>query len=183
MWKWLHQESDGSSTSTSRNHATTYTNNPATNTEDALYVLGVAGLASKKLLQKHHLPVQTSAAATSNTVRDKAKETAIDVGHTTTTNAPGFTRLSSTTALVTAESIVQTLIRLLVNRKALMEYQRKQLKEMVSLLVLRGPTSMIRSLWKFCDGTRFVKRTVLMTITLSFLIFRAVSFIITNETA
>lgn len=178
MWKWLHQE-DG--TSTSMNHATSTTTNPATNTEDALYVLGVAGLASKKLLQKHHLH---TSAAKSNTVSDNAEGTVIDVGHTITTNEPGFTQPSSTASVaVTAESIAQTVIRLLLNRKALIEYQSKQLKEMVALVVLRGPTHMIRSLWKFCGGTRFVKRTILMTITLSFLIFRTVSFIIANETA
>lgn len=177
MWKWLHQE-DG--TSTSMNHATSTTTNPAANTDDALYVLGVAGLASKKLLQKHHL---YTSAVKSNVVIDNSKETVIDVGYTTTT-APGFTQPSSTASVaVTAESIAQTFVRLLLNRKALIEYQSKQLKEMVALVVLRGPTHMIRSLWKFCDGTRFVKRTILMTITLSFLIFRTVSFLIANETA
>lgn len=174
VWKWLHSE-DGSSMD---NHATssTTTSNPATNTEDALYVLGVAGLASKKLLQKHHLTTSTTTASSvsdSKVVSDNAKATAIDVGYTNTSAA----------AALTTETLAQTLIRLLVNRKALIEYQRKQLKEMVALVFVRGPTHMIRSLWKFCDGTRFVKRTILMTITLSFLIFRTVSFIIANESA
>ena len=155
------------------------TTDPATNTEDALYVLGVAGLASKKLLQKHHLMTSTTTASStastekSNVVSDNAKSSAIDVGYANT----------SASVAVSAETIVQTFIRLLVNRKALIEYQSKQLKEMVALVFLRGPTHMIRSLWKFCDGTRFVKRTILMTITLSFLIFRTVSFMIANETA
>ena len=148
------------------------TTDPATNTEDALYVLGVAGLASKKLLQKHHLMTSTTTEK-SNVVSDNAKSSAIDVSYANT----------SASVAVSAETIVQTFIRLLVNRKALIEYQSKQLKEMVALVFLRGPTHMIRSLWKFCDGTRFVKRTILMTITLSFLIFRTVSFMIANETA
>ena len=154
------------------NHPAPSTTDPATNTEDALYVLGVAGLASKKLLQKHHLMTSTTTEK-SNVVSDNAKSSAIDVGYANT----------SASVAVSAETIVQTFIRLLVNRKALIEYQSKQLKEMVALVFLRGPTHMIRSLWKFCDGTRFVKRTILMTITLSFLIFRTVSFVIANETA
>ena len=158
------------------NPSAPFTTDPATNTEDALYVLGVAGLASKKLLQKHHLMTSTTTASStekSNVVSDNAKSSAIDVGYANT----------SASVAVSAETIVQTFIRLLVNRKALIEYQSKQLKEMVALVFLRGPTHMIRSLWKFCDGTRFVKRTILMTITLSFLIFRTVSFVIANETA
>jgi len=35
--------------------------------EDALYVLGVAGLASVKLLQKHHLPTSTSTSTSTST--------------------------------------------------------------------------------------------------------------------
>jgi hypothetical protein len=174
VWKWLHNE-DGSSIN-SQETATTTASNPATNTEDALYVLGVAGLASKKLLQKHHLTTSTTTVTSvgdSKVVSDNAKATAIDVGYTNTSAA----------AALTTETFAQALIRLLVNRKALIEYQRKQMKEMVTLVFLRGPTHMIRSLWKFCDGTRFVKRTILMTITLSFLIFRTVSFIIANESA
>ena len=142
------------------NHHATSTPNPAANTEDALYVLGVAGLASKKLLQKHHMltsttPAASSAAAESKVVSDKAKATAIDVGYSN----------KSASITVTTETFVQTLLSLLVNRKAVIEYQRKQLKEMVVLVFLRGPTHMIRSIWNFCDGTRFVKRTILMTIT------------------
>lgn len=171
MWKWLHQE-DGASLNYPT-ASTTATSTPATNTEDALYVLGVAGLASKKLLQKHNL--MTATAAASGVVSANTKATAIDVGYTNASPA--------TAVAVTAETFVQTLVRLLVNRKALIEYQSKHLKEMVVLVCFRGPTQMIRSLWKFCDGTRFVKRTILMTITLSFLIFRTVSFMIANETA
>jgi hypothetical protein len=156
---------------------TATTTDPATNTEDALYVLGVAGLASKKLLQKHNLMASaatvSSAAAASQLVSDHTKASAIDVGYTNTSDA----------VPVTTESLIPTLVRLIVNRKALIEYQRKHIKEMVALAFFRGPIQMIRTLWKFCDGTRFLKRTILLTITLSFLLFRTVSFIITNETA
>ena len=181
MWKWLHQPSEDEKTASDntvlnkhhqRTHPTT-----GSNTEDVLYVLGVAGLASKKLLQKHHLVDAVH--------RGSTKETVIDVDHTTTTLDLAPTPSSSTVAsvVVTAETMVQTFLRLLVNRQALIQYQSRQLKEMMGLVLLRGPTHMIRSLWKFCDGTRFVKRTILMTITLSFLLFRTVSFIIANETA
>jgi hypothetical protein len=44
VWKWLYQEVDLPPSHSQQ--------------DDALYVLGVAGLASKRLLQKHHLPVQ-----------------------------------------------------------------------------------------------------------------------------
>jgi len=43
--------------------------------EDALYVLGVAGLASQKLLQKHHLPATTNSSRQS---RDQASSPAIE---------------------------------------------------------------------------------------------------------
>ena len=180
MWKWLHQPSEDETTTSDNtvlNHPRTH---PATgsNTEDVLYVLGVAGLASKKLLQKHHLVDAVH--------RDSTKETVIDVDHTTTTTlelAPTPSTATVASVVVTAETMVQTFLRLLVNRQALIQYQSRQLKEMMGLVLLRGPTHMIRSLWKFCDGTRFVKRTILMTITLSFLLFRTVSFIIANETA
>lgn len=45
VWKWLYHEVDL----------------PKPEPNDALYVLGVAGLASKRLLQKHHLPTATAA--------------------------------------------------------------------------------------------------------------------------
>lgn len=44
VWKWLYQEVELPPSHSQQ--------------DDALYVLGVAGLASKRLLQKHHLPVQ-----------------------------------------------------------------------------------------------------------------------------
>ena len=47
-WKWLTQGSDDSEPLKQQK------------TDDALYVLGVAGLASEKLLQKHQLPVPES---------------------------------------------------------------------------------------------------------------------------
>jgi hypothetical protein len=44
VWKWLYQEVELPPSHQQQ--------------DDALYVLGVAGLASKRLLQKHHLPIQ-----------------------------------------------------------------------------------------------------------------------------
>lgn len=53
--------------------------------EDALYVLGVAGLASVKLLQKHHLPTSTSTKTISPERTSNEVATATALGTTTTT--------------------------------------------------------------------------------------------------
>ena len=146
------------------------------NHEDALYVLGVAGLASKKLLQKHHIPIAEASSIPNNEqVQQDAsssfkdgKSKAIDVG---------FTAIPSTPL---TETFVQAFLRVSKSRKAFIRYQSSRIRA-AFLLLIRGPIQMIRSFWKFGGGKDNIAKTVSITIASVYIVFRMVAYVIANE--
>jgi hypothetical protein len=182
-----------SSTSTDLNHHNYHSTD--TNTDDVLYVLGVAGLASKKLLQKHHLtttatsPSLTAVSAntdntestTSNAVTERNKVNAIDVDVTRTTSAAAVVFAMTQPQRVVTETVVQTVTGILARRKDWIQYQSQQLKQLVTLLLVRGPIRMLSYLWKYSGGKRTIQRMIGTSITLSFFLARTVSYLLTSD--
>ena len=129
--------------------------------EDALYALGVAGLASEKLLQKHSLPVDTTAQTASPTVQAPLFSDVIDV-----------TDVSQTTSSLIIQKVFVPIIRVLYitqRRKELfVSSQLRRVLEFLSIRaktvtksLIRGPRATAKAIIEFGGG----KENITLTLT------------------
>lgn len=110
--------------------------------DDALYVLGVAGLASKRLLSRHHIPESCVKTISSST----GDEGAIDVCAHSTTTAPSATTPASRKLRKICAHIAKV-------RQAVHAYQTRKLL-VLSKVLLNAPAKMLKRLWIVGGGTR-----------------------------
>jgi hypothetical protein len=182
VWKWLYQESSATDYAADDiledNRRSPQHHNQH---DDALFVLGVAGLASKRLLQKHHITTTEASAQTkgehASTVAPTQRDDVLSVS-----NRPidvGFTSVPMAAVAVT-ETFVQTLSRILASRQLLMQYQREKIQAVIKLMI-HGPIRMARSLWKFGGGTHTISRTVSVTLAFVLVSFRMLSYLLSSD--
>jgi hypothetical protein len=121
--------------------------------ENALYALGVAGLASKRLLHKHQIPVsETDLIGTSSIV-----VTPVDSQEESPTNE---IILSKRTILLS--ELAALAHKLSEWRQSLHRFQVRQIQKAAAIAVA-VPTKAIQSLWKHGGG----KKNVLLTVTVA----------------
>lgn len=101
--------------------------------DDALYVLGVAGLASKKLLEKHHIPESFVKPVDAN------EEGAIDV--------------TPAAANKTPVQLAKMIARVTKARQALYAYQTRKLMSL-SKVLMRTSTKLLHKMWLASGGKR-----------------------------
>jgi hypothetical protein len=142
--------------------------------EDALYVLGVAGLASQKLLQKHHLQVQVSQ---SSDVEDDyievySEPAPEEVLPSITTTAPGIVNLPSHVFIKKTLVPLIRAIYVFQRRKDQVKYRiQSQLAALASKAaqyimnpvarrVSQGPKAIVETLLEIGGGKRNIALTL-----------------------
>jgi hypothetical protein len=124
--------------------------------EDALYVLGVAELASERLLQRHHIPLATQSVALADT------QTIIDT-QATTVVAPVMPLSSAKSPLFAQPrkpTVSSVLLRIQAKRRALIYYQEKQLKRLflaAMRAIAKAPSklgSTAKAVWQHGGGRK-----------------------------
>ena len=163
-WKWLTQGSDDDN-----DDSVEPVKQPKT--DDALYVLGVAGLASQKLLQKRHLPVPQA--------EQDRPEAAVDV--------PPSKVLDATVVTPSLASKILGLFQLIpLQRKKLLQYQSKKLHAIPRALlktVRAGPGKAIRKVLDLGGGTRTVAITTTAVAAVLFFVVAPLAKAIVSEGA
>lgn len=159
-WKWLAQEPV-------KDEATFQSEQ-----EDALYVLGVAGLASKRLLQKHQTLTESSKPKrmTTKSADVRPKMPVMDV--------PIVVQAGKPLAIVNEFS--QALARISDSRKSLHKFQNEKLKAAVAFC-MRGPVKLCRSVWQWGGGKPTVTLTLSFTMALTFILVRLLSHVVASE--
>jgi hypothetical protein len=138
--------------------------------EDALYVMGVAGLASKKLLHKHQIPIDSSkelksagaAPLTVEAVQDEGPIEAMICKH-------GI-----------ASSARNILSRIGNARRSLHQFQGRKLKQIGSA-ALKAPVFVTKKLVDMGGGKQNIKYTLALTVALTFVLVRPAAQFIANE--
>lgn len=163
-WKWLSQEQPETVDLLTQQQKQ----------EDALYALGVAGLASKKLLQKHHLagsePREAIAALKSAAL---AASMPLDVESA-----------SATASTPAKQWIARAAGRVATTRRSLHEYQATKLKAAVVAafaVLMRGPQNLVRSLWALSGGKENVTRTIIVAVALTVVLVRPLAHLVAEE--
>lgn len=160
-WNWLHQEDSVVSSQQQQS--------------DALYVLGVAGLASEKLLQKHHLQMRNSAFKSNG--RTISSSTAsenhvIDIATEQSSLDDGKPQKSKDLVL---EMIRKSFIQVALKRQKLLQFQKKRLPGLVRGAVVgvsRTPLQLCRRAWYMGGGKRNVVFAASLLVAFTFLILQ-----------
>jgi hypothetical protein len=160
-------------TDTSSKHAT---HDAAKSHDDALFVLGVAELASVQLLQKHQIPVEAV------TTDDTVIETEATVFTTEHVKYSGlFGTLPSKISTSSKQPSTSILQKVKARRRALIVYQEKQMKRALAVSVktaINVPArlaSTAKALWKHGGGKK--------TIAMSFSMLTAAFFLLSAMTS
>jgi hypothetical protein len=158
-WKWLMQDEVEGSEDQS------FTT-PAEKKDNAFYALGVAGLASQRLLQKH--PTQTSAAT--RKVESKPQGFAVDAELTVMPS----TRLSVVAAMAVA-GVTPIFEQISRQRRALLRFQTLKLRAILKFLIHKVPSSCIKavkSVIRQGGGKQNIAMTLTVTAALTFVLLR-----------
>lgn len=145
VWDWLMDTSDREPS-----------DDPKQSQEDALFVLGVAELASTRLLQKHrHIPVEAV-----------SSKPAIDtIAYTVPLKSTSRSRLFGAVPTKPASSIGEKIRAL---RRSLIVFQEKQLKKFVAvsvMILLKAPskiTNIAKGIWDHGGG----KKTIALSLSI-----------------
>lgn len=140
--------------------------------EDALYVLGVAGLASKRLLQKYRKPVEGPPQTLKAAVDMRPKMAVLDV--------PNEEGPIDSLIPVTKSAVSQALTRLSQSRKSLHKYQSDQLRSAASFCA-RGPAKLCRAVWQMGGGKVNVVRTLGIAVAVMLLLVRPLVHFVASE--
>ena len=153
--------------------------------EDALFVLGVAELASERLLQKHHASLQYKKRAPA---LEEEQEVVIDaVAETDSSEDAVVSKVSESRRAVMFATLAATGRKVLTGvsnrRKALIAYQEKKI--VAALLVafktsLDTPAKAAKLIWSLGGGKKTVTLTVSAFIT-AFLLVRPVAQALISE--
>lgn len=154
-WKWLCNGDE--------DHSVTSLPVPSPQKEqDALFALGLAGLASKKLLQKHHF--------TNRVFSDRLRQEAIDT--VSTTKDVNITELGP-------RRLVQMIGEL---RRSLHDFQSVKIRSLVKTVV-RAPLIIGRSLIKLGGGRYAAVATVSLVVTLLLVLAKTMAQLVASEGA
>jgi hypothetical protein len=161
-WKWLMQEDEASEDQS----VTTKEEKE----DNAFYVLGVAGLASQRLLQKHQPATPTQASAATRKVESHGF--AVDAVMTVLPSS----RLSVVASMAVA-GVTPILERLLRQRRALLRFQTVTLRTALKFLIRKGANAPIRaakSVIRLGGGKQNIVVTATVTAALAFVLVRPV---------
>jgi hypothetical protein len=162
-WKWLMQEDvEGS-----QDQGLT---TPEEKKDNAFYVLGVAGLASQRLLQKHQpaAPIQTSAAT--KRAERPTQDFAVDAEMTVLPS----TRLSVVASMAVA-GVTPILERLSRQRRALLRFQTLKLRAILKFVIRNVPIVSVKaakSVIRMGGGKQTVTMTLTVAAALTFVLLR-----------
>ena len=155
VWDWLMDTSDRESSYDAKQSQ-----------DDALFVLGVAELASTRLLQKHHIPVEAV-----------LSQPAIDtVAYTVPVKSTTRSGLFGPAPTLVSSSIVD---QMRARRRSLIVFQEKQLKRLIAfsvMLVVNAPsklTHMTKAIWNHGGGKKTIALSLSM-LTACFFLLRPV---------
>lgn len=173
VWKWL---TNGADTEESSEW-----NVPRVDAhEDSLYVLGVANLASRKLLQKHQ--------TTSKHLRDVINKTVVEENQKVTPipELVNYNEVSSTKIFSSTKSLSPLLARVTVFRRMLLQYQTFKMREMIAKIALGirfGVPRVAKLLFELGGGKRMVALTLTGVAGLMLLVIRPTVEAIVSEGA
>jgi hypothetical protein len=162
-WKWLMQDEVEGSEDQS------FTT-PEEKKENAFYALGVAGLASQRLLQKHQPATPTQTSAVTRKVESKPQGFAVDAEMTVLPS----TRLSVVAAMAVA-GVTPILEQLSRQRRALLRFQTLKLRAVLKFLVRKVPSASIKavkSVIRRGGGKQNIAMTLTVTAALTFVLLR-----------
>jgi len=165
-WKWL---SKGEPQQDSSSSQATLPVQSSKQEENALYALGVAGLASKKLLQKHRVSSEQLRAASEQAIDCSAIE---DDG-----DDDDATSVGSNKIVEKALCVVQ---KIGAARHSLHEYQNNKLRK-ATKVVTRLPVKLGRKLFALGGGQRTVAMTAAVAAAFIFVLAKPVAHFVANE--
>lgn len=145
--------------------------------QDALYVLGLAGLASKRLLQKHHYPIPRE----NKEVLTVAKNV-IDADMQTSADGP----LAVFVSLMLAKVVHPVLRAFCEKREALIAFETKYLLNVIraSFKVLAtAPRKISNAFWKLGGGRKSVGFTIALVTTVAVVCVRPLLGVLIKETS
>jgi hypothetical protein len=171
-WKWLMQGNEGSEDQVIVSQAE--------KEDDALYVLGVAGLASQRLLQKHqHHPVAPAQKSAATSVDRALPSFAVDADMTVLPS----TRLSVVASIAVARA-TPVLQRVLKQRRALILFESVKAQAALKFLVRKvvvAPFKAMKSAVELGGGKQNISTTLTVAAALSFVLFRPVLQAVVSE--
>jgi hypothetical protein len=134
--------------------------------DNALYVLGVAGLASKRLLHKHHIP-----ASFLNPMERPLARDAIDVASSSSMNADESSSSTTSQHSKTALEMEKIIARVTEVRRALITFQTRKLVGALKAL-LKTPAALIKNIWAIGGGKRSFAIAVTLASVLTIVLIR-----------
>jgi hypothetical protein len=150
-----------------------------TNT-DVLYSLGVAGLASERLLTKY----QSSVFKTLVSRKKEAAEASTVVVATNVHDTKPRTAAIAMLSVVFAQHVAPTIHALVRQRKALLRFQAQKLAAVAAVLgktLATIPKLATRSLWNLSGGQQNVARTFTFVAMVAFVFLKPVAEVIVSE--
>lgn len=155
------------------------TGNTQLQEENALYALGVAGLASKKLLQKHRVSSEKlRAAAVAESDGEDAAASIIDCDATTTSTTIEKEQSKQSALIERARRVVDSVG---AARRALHEYQDEKLRT-AARVVTRAPIARLgRKLFALGGGQATVGLTATVAVALVLVLVKPAAHFVANE--
>ena len=160
-WKWLMQGSDDAEQSLQEQSVA--------DQENALYALGIAGLASQRLLQKHQLPLP----------RNSLEQESVQVS---SSSGEVVSVLEEKSTL----NVSRLFARIALQRRLLLHYQNRKLRAFAKLLIrtLRtGPGNVLKHALELGGGKKTIVLTATALATLIFVLARPLAQTIVREGA
>jgi len=182
---WLHHGNSKHSDSEVEHPSSSLSRSTQEESDNALYVLGVAGLASQRLLQKKSLP--PTPAASTGTMDHQHEVAVATISARTIMDAEVFgtsgSKVAPAIALVAAR-IGPVFRRLSVQRKLFLRYQSRQLVAIATSLartIAALPAKAGKAVWKYGGGKRNVAVTATLVASLLFFIIRPLAQAVVSE--
>lgn len=161
-WKWLAQGSD--------DVEKTFQEQTLVDQENALYALGVAGLASQRLLQKHQLPVP----------KGSEKQESFEVS---SSNGTAVSAIQQEKSVLNAGRLVASIAS---QRQLLLRFQNRKLRALAKLCVKvlkSGPRKVLKHALELGGGKKTVIITVSALATILLVVARPLAHTIVREGA
>jgi len=173
-FKWLKQGEEAAEPMTQEQH------------DDALYVLGVAGLASQRLLQRKHQAVASEVAPVPSATKIKQAtdaEVVKDDSSAPVAKMPAEGALPVAAAIVLAR-ITPVLRGIALRRKLFLRYQTRKITAALVVLAKTATTGSIKALksaWRMSGGRKNVAVTASIMAVIAFQLLRPVAQTIVSE--
>ena len=155
--------------------------------EDALYALGVAGLASQQLLQQRKLPTVVGGTTDLSSFEDKMmkpKPIATDAEAATAAVASAPSSKAPSPAVYLAARLASLARRVSERRRRMLEYQSRQAASLlvgIAKALARLPAKAGKAAWNMGGGRRNVAFTLTLAATACFFVVRPVAQSVASE--